>query len=92
LFRDGCPGGESLEQVAARADCVLELVRAVPGGVLIFSSGHFLLVLAARWLELKPDAGTSFALDTASLSGLGYQNSLTTPVIRLWNDTSHLDG
>ena len=92
LFRDGCPGGESPGQVAARAERVLQRVRVVPGGVLIFSSGHFLRVLAARWLGLEAGDGRFFALDTGSLSGLGHENSVATPVIRLWNDTSHLDG
>src|SRR5246127_485071 len=54
LFRDGCPGGESPDQVGARADCVLSRVRGAEGNPLLFSSGHFLRVLAARWLELEP--------------------------------------
>jgi broad specificity phosphatase PhoE len=53
LFRDGCPGGESPEQVGARADRVIERVRAVRGDVLLFSSGRFLRVLAARWFGLE---------------------------------------
>src|SRR6202020_3059676 len=57
LFRDGCPGGESPDLVAARADCVLSRVRALRTNVLLFSSGHFLRVLAARWLELGPAGG-----------------------------------
>src|SRR5262249_17726934 len=68
LFRDGCPGGESPEQVAARADHVVSRVRAVAGDVLLFSSGHFLRVLAARWLGLEPQAGKYLLLSTASLS------------------------
>ena len=55
LFRDGCPGGESPEQVAARADSVVARVRALGADVLLFSSGHFLRVLAARWLGLGAD-------------------------------------
>ncbi len=92
LFRDGCPGGESPEQVGARADRVISRVRAIAGDVLIFSSGHFLRVLTARWLGLEPAAGRFFALDTASLSELGYEHSLSAPVIRLWNDTRHVGG
>ena len=92
LFRDGCPGGESPAQVAVRADRVVQRVRAVAGDVLLFSSGHFLRVLAARWLGLEPAAGKFFTLDTASLSGLGYEHNLSAPVIRLWNSTHHVDG
>jgi probable phosphoglycerate mutase len=90
LFRDGCPGGESPDQVGVRADRVVSRVRAIKGDVLIFSSGHFLRVLAARWLGLEPAAGRFFMLDTASLSVLGYERSLSRPVIRLWNDTRHV--
>ncbi len=91
LFRDGCPGGESPEQVGARADRVVCRVRAVQGDVLLFSSGHFLRVFSARWLGLEPGAGRYFLLSTASLSALGYEGSLSQPVIRLWNDTRHLE-
>jgi probable phosphoglycerate mutase len=91
LFRDGCPGGESPGQVGARADRMVKRVRAVNGDVLIFSSGHFLRVLAARWLGLQPAAGRFFLLSTGSLGMLAYEHhSLSEPVIRLWNDTSHL--
>ena len=82
LFRDGCPGGESPDQVGARADRVLSRVRAVGADVLFFSSGHFLRVLAARWLGLEPPAGTYLLLSTASLSALGYEHNLCQPVIR----------
>jgi len=74
LFRDGCPGGETPAQVAARADRVVQPVRAVPGNVLIFLSGHFLRALAARWLGLEPGwAGCYFLLSTASLNAVGYE-------------------
>jgi probable phosphoglycerate mutase len=86
LFRDGCPGGESPRQIAARADRVIERARAADGNVLLFSSGHFFRMLAARWLALKPIHGAHFVLDTASLSILGYEHDLTEPVIRQWND------
>jgi broad specificity phosphatase PhoE len=91
LFRDGCPGGESPEQIGARADVVVGRLWAIQGDVLIFSSGHFLRVLAARWLGLEPAAGKFFMLSTGSLSALGYENSPSRPAIRLWNDTCHLD-
>jgi probable phosphoglycerate mutase len=90
LFRDGGPGGESPEDVGARADRVVRLVRAIDGDVLLFSSGHFLRVLAARWLGLEPAAGRYFLLSTASLSALGYEHDRSQPVIRLWDETSHL--
>ena len=90
LFRDGCPGGELPDHVGARADRVVSRVRAINGDVLIFSSGHFLRVLAARWLGLEPAAGRFFMLNTASVSVVGYENSLSQAVIRLWNDTRHV--
>jgi broad specificity phosphatase PhoE len=90
LFRDGCPGGESPEQVGVRADRVVSRMRAEQGDVLLFSSGHFLRVLAARWLGLEPAAGRFFTLDTASLSELGYEKNLSAPVISLWNSTRHV--
>jgi probable phosphoglycerate mutase len=91
LFRDGCPGGESPEQVGARADRVLGRVQVVQGDVLLFSSGHFLRVLAARWLGLEPAGGRLFLLSTASLSALGYEHDLNQPVICLWDDTRHVE-
>jgi len=90
LFRDGCPGGESPQQVAARADRVISRVRAVTGDVLLFSSGHFLRVLATRWIEIAPVNGQALMLSTASLSALSYENSLSQPAIRFWNDTHHV--
>jgi probable phosphoglycerate mutase len=87
LFRDGCPNGESPQDVGARADRVVSRVRAFKGDVLIFSSGHFLRVLAVRWLGLEPFAGKFFMLDTASLSALSYEHDLSSPAIRFWNDT-----
>ena len=91
LFRDGCRDGESPDQVGARADRVVKRVRAVNCDVLLFSSGHFLRVLAARWLGLEAAAGRYFLLSTASISLLGYEHNLSEPVIRLWNDTRHIE-
>jgi broad specificity phosphatase PhoE len=90
LFRDGCPGGESPSEVAARADSTIKRIRAIEGNVLLFSSGHFLRVLAARWLGLKPGAGRFFMLSTASLSALSYEHNLSQPAIRLWDDDRHV--
>ena len=91
LFRDGCPGGESPGEVAARADLVVSRLRGIEGNALLFSSGHFLRMLAARWLGLPPEAGRLFLLSTASLSALGYEHDLSQPVIRLWDDTRHVE-
>jgi len=91
LFRDGCPGGESPAQASARADRVVSRVRAVQGDVLLFSSGHFIRVLATRWIGLEvTDNARRFMLSTASLSAVGYENEIARPVIRLWNDTHHV--
>ncbi len=90
LFRDGCPGGKSPAQIGERADRVVQRLRAVPGNVLLFSSGHFIRVLTARWLGLDPDTGRYFLLSPASLSALSYEHNLSNPVIRLWNDDHHV--
>ena len=91
LFRDGAPGGESPAQASARADRVVNRVRAVLGDVLLFSSGHFIRVLATRWIGLEVNVNAKrFMLSTASLSAVGYENELSRPVIRLWNDTHHV--
>jgi probable phosphoglycerate mutase len=90
LFRDGCPGGESPAQVGARADHILRQMQPLKGDVLLFSSGHFLRVLAARWLGLEVDAGRFFLLSTASLSALSYEHNLLEPAIRLWDDSRHV--
>src|SRR5208282_2534274 len=87
LFRDGCPGGESPKQVGERADQVVQRVRMVGGDVLLFSSGHFIRVLAARWLALAPGGlGRYFSVNPSSVSALSYEHNLSQPVIRLWND------
>jgi probable phosphoglycerate mutase len=91
LFRDGCPGGESPDQVGARADRVIARVRGVEGDVLVFSSGHFLRVLGARWLNLEAAAGRYLLLSTASLSALGCEHNQAEPAIRLWNETRHVE-
>ena len=92
LFRDGCPGGESPRQIGERADRVVQRVRMAGGDVLLFSSGHFIRVLAARWLALAPGGlGRYFSVNPSSLSALSYEHNLSQPVIRLWNDDHHVE-
>ena len=86
LFRDGAPGGETPDQVAARADRVVQRIRAVQGDIAVFSSAHILRVLAVRWLGLEAAAGRYFLLGTSSLSILGYEHNLAEPAVRLWNE------
>ena len=90
VFRDGCPGGESVADVGARVDRFLAKVRQIDGDVLVFPSGHLLRVLAARWLGLPPSEGRLLMLSTASLSTLGYEHNRDEPVLKLWNDTTHV--
>ena len=87
--RDGPQGGETCASVGARADRVIELVRAVDGPVLAFSHGHFCRVLGARWLGLPVTAGAHLKLSTASVSVLGWERE--TPAVVHWNDTGRLD-
>lgn len=92
LFRDGCPGGESPQQVSMRADRIVQRVRGVSGNVLLFTSGHVLRVIAVRWLGLEVSVNCKFfMLSTASLSALGYEHDRSRPVIRLWNETRHVE-
>ncbi len=91
LFRDGAPGGESPAQVSERADRVVQRVRGFQGDVLLFSSGHFIRVIADRWLGQDPGyVGRYVLLSTASLSAVGYEHNLSQPVIRFWNDDHHI--
>ena len=90
LFRDGCPGGESPADAGERADRVIARARAAAGDVLLFSSGHILRVLAARWLGLPPGGGRYFLLGTASLSALSYEHDMSEPAFRFWNDVRHV--
>ncbi|ADV82935.1 histidine phosphatase family protein [Terriglobus saanensis] len=83
VWNDPIPEGESLPQVAARAEKVISKAKAAGGKVLIFSHAHFLRILTACWMELPPSNGKSLALTTGSLSILGYERE--TPVLRLWN-------
>ena len=83
VFRDGCPGGETPDQVAARADRVAARARAVQGNVALFAHGHLLRVLAARWIGLAPCEGERFLLDTGRISILGDYRGV--PAIKIWN-------
>jgi broad specificity phosphatase PhoE len=83
LWRDGCPGGEQAADVGRRVDRVIAEVEGSDGNVALFAHGHVLRVLAARWLGLGPEAGALLALDTATLSVLGYERE--TRVLRRWN-------
>ncbi|MGZ6071564.1 MAG: histidine phosphatase family protein [Myxococcaceae bacterium] len=88
LWRDGCPQGETAEQVGVRVDRVLSEVRGIDGDVALFAHGHVLRVLTARWLQTTPSMGERYALSTASVSVLGREHA--SEVIWLWNDVSHL--
>jgi probable phosphoglycerate mutase len=89
LWRDGVPGGETLEQVAARAARVVDRVRSIEGDVALFAHGHILRVITARWLEQPSVEGARYYLSTASLSVLGWERE--TPVIDRWNEACHLE-
>ena len=87
VFRDGCPGGESPLQVSVRADRIVSRVRTVDGNVALFSHGHILRVLAARWINLSSSYGENFLLDTATLNVLGYYRE--SPAFKIWNAPLH---
>lgn len=87
LFRDGCPGGESAAQLTARADRVVSRLRALESRVLVFSSGHLLRSLAARWLGLSLEVGRALVLEPTAVCVLGYDHNGADSVIRLWNDS-----
>lgn len=91
LFRDGCPGGESVEAITARVDRVAAKLKALSGTVLVFAHGHVLRVLAARWVGQPAALGRVLYLSTACVSVLGFDHHLPDePTIRLWNDDRHL--
>ncbi len=91
LFRDGCPGGESVADVGVRVDRLITRLREFSGCVLLFGHGHFFRVLAARWVGLPPGDGRHLMLNTASLSILSYEHALDEPAVRLWNDDRHVE-
>lgn len=83
IFRDGCPGGETPEQVAGRVDRVIARSHTIDGNVALFAHGHVLRVLASRWIGLPVSAGQHFLLDTGTLCILGHYGEA--PAIRTWN-------
>jgi broad specificity phosphatase PhoE len=84
LWRDGCPGGETADEVGARVDPLIAELRGLSGDAALFAHGHLLRVLATRWIGLPPSMGACLALSTAAVSVLGYEHE--TPVVWLWND------
>jgi broad specificity phosphatase PhoE len=84
LWTDGAPGGERAEDVGRRVDLLVKELRGAEGDVAVFAHGHVLRVFAARWLDLAPLEGRRFALDTGSMSVLGYERE--TSVLVLWNE------
>jgi broad specificity phosphatase PhoE len=83
IFRDGCPGGETPPDVAARVDRVIARARAATGDVALFAHGHVLRVLASRWIGLGPEAGQHLLLDTGTLCILGHYREI--PALKVWN-------
>ncbi|WP_406476544.1 histidine phosphatase family protein [Streptomyces platensis] len=88
LWRDGVPEGETLAEVAARADEVISWARSADRDVLVFAHGHILRTLGARWLGLDISFGARIRLEPTSLSVLGW--AYGEPAIERWNDTGHL--
>jgi probable phosphoglycerate mutase len=83
VFRNGCPGGETPEQVGARVDRVIARARSADSDVALFAHGHVLRVLVARWIGLPAGGGEHFLLDTGTLCVLGYYRDI--PAVRTWN-------
>lgn len=83
LWRDGCPGGEQVADVGRRVDRVIASLDGLEGAAAVFAHGHLLRVMAARWAGLGPEAGALLALDTGTLSVLGYERE--TRALRRWN-------
>jgi probable phosphoglycerate mutase len=90
LFRDGCPGGESPDQVAARVDRLLAELRGMHGECLLVAHGKLLRALAARWVGLDVAHGRVLPMDPAAISLL--EREPAGPLLRLWNFTGQLAG
>jgi len=91
LFCDGCPNGETPQDMLVRADRFIKRVQSIQGDVIAFSSGHIIRILAARWLMLRPEAARYFLASTAAIGILGYEHDSSEPVICLWNEQIKLD-
>ncbi len=89
IWNGGTPGGETVDDVAARADRVIARARAASGDTILFAHGHLLRVLGARWIGAPPSAAAHLLLSTAAVCVLGWER--LTPALARWNDTSHLD-
>ncbi|WP_162660947.1 histidine phosphatase family protein [Tuwongella immobilis] len=92
VFRDGVAGGELVPQAVERADRVVATLRAARENVLVFSHGHYIRLLAARWMGLPLEYAGRMLLGTAAVSILGYNHGLDEPSLLLWNDAHHLAG
>ncbi|MER5256221.1 MULTISPECIES: histidine phosphatase family protein [unclassified Streptomyces] len=88
IWRDGVPGGETLEQITARADEVVAWARGADRDVLVFAHGHILRSIGARWLGLGVDFAARIRLNPTSISTLGW--AYGEPAVESWNDTGHL--
>ena len=88
IYRDGCPNGESPDQIAARADRLITRLRTLPGTIALFSHGHFSRVLTVRWVNLPVTAAGAFIIHTASVGLLTYEQSRSRPGIGLWNSVT----
>jgi probable phosphoglycerate mutase len=91
FYRDGAPGGESPQQVAARADRFIQHVRPMEGDVAAFSSAQIIRVIVARWLGLPPLDAKFFYTETASVGILGYEHDRMHSVVHLWDDVGGLE-
>ncbi len=83
IFRDGCPAGETPEDVGVRVDRVITLARAAEGDTALFAHGHVLRVFVAPWIGLPPGGGEHFLLNTGTLCVLSYYRKI--PAVRIWN-------
>ena len=91
LFRDGAPGGESVDDICGRIDGLVGRLKALSGNVLLFAHGHVLRVLAARWVGQPVPFGRALLLSTATVSVLGFDHhAMDEPAIKLWNDDRHI--